>query len=33
MCPDSKGNPSKASLNLNACIGNKEGQLYCNKHD
>ncbi|CAK9779354.1 Cyanovirin-N [Cutaneotrichosporon oleaginosum] len=33
MCPNSKGVLTKASLNLNACIGNKEGQLYCNKHE
>lgn len=32
MCPDSKGVLTKASINLNACIGNLEGSLYCNKH-
>ncbi|BEJ13196.1 hypothetical protein CspHIS471_0303700 [Cutaneotrichosporon sp. HIS471] len=32
MCPNSKNQLSKASVNLNSCIGNLEGQLYCNKH-
>lgn len=27
MCHDSKGKPSKVSLNLNECIGNMEGEF------